>query len=40
MLSWMNFLILLLVYLSSLNLTELSSNLLLSWGGRNKTTPL
>lgn len=40
MLSWMNFLILLLVYLSSLNWTELSSNLLLSRGGRNKTTAL
>lgn len=40
MLSWMNFLILLLVYLSSLYLTELSSNLLLSLAGRNRTTPL
>lgn len=39
-LSWMNLLILLLVYLSSLYRTELSSNLLLSRGGRNRMTPL
>lgn len=40
MLSWMNLLILLLVYLSSLYFTEPSSNLLLSRGGRNRITPL
>lgn len=40
MLSWMNLLILLLVYFSSVNFTELSSNMLLSRGGRNRTTPL
>lgn len=39
-LSWMNLLILLLVYLSSLYRTELSSNLLLSRGGRNRMTSL
>lgn len=40
MLSWMNFLILLLEYLSSLYFTELSSNLFASTGGRNRMTPL
>lgn len=40
MLSWMNLLILLLVYLSSVNFTLLSSNLFLSCGGRNRTIPL
>lgn len=39
-LSWMNLLILLLVYLSSLYFTEPSSNLFLRSGGRNRTTPL
>lgn len=40
MLSWMNLLTLLLVYLSSLYFTLLSSNLFLSCGGRNRTIPL
>lgn len=40
MLSWMNLLTLLLVNLSSLYVTELSSNLLLSRGGRNRMTAL
>lgn len=40
MFSWMNFLIFPLVILSSGYLTELSSNLLASRGGRNKTIPL
>lgn len=40
MLSWMNFLILLLVYLSSVYFTLLSSNLFLSCGGRKRTIPL
>lgn len=39
-LSWMNLLTLLLVYLSSPYFTLLSSNLLLSCGGRKRTTPL
>lgn len=39
-LSWMNLLILLLVYFSSLYFTLLSSNLFLSVGGRNRTIPL
>lgn len=40
MFSWMNFLIFPLVILSSVYLMELSSNLFVRRGGRNKTIPL